>query len=171
MCRRARPRAWISIKPASFATPAGGDRGGARGRACAVAGRSVRAGAGPFLSSFLGPIEFSAPITLGSLVRGRIAYIPRYIARNDSGLPLSAPLAVGPSIILTGLYFRGDPHQCQRPELCHADPPAGNGMEFQSRGCWPYSGWVYRRDGVEAAAQGEPGPEGLLSMSESVINR
>ena len=96
---------------------------------------------------------------------------PEIIARNHSGLPLSAPLAVGPSIILTGLYFRGDPHQCQRPELCHADPPAGNSMEFQSRGCWPYSGWVYRRDGVEAAAQGEPGPEGLLSMSESVINR
>ena len=29
---------------------------------------------------------------------------PEIIARNDSGLPFSAPLAVGPSIILTGLY-------------------------------------------------------------------
>ncbi|MHB8258288.1 MAG: hypothetical protein ACYDHY_16305 [Acidiferrobacterales bacterium] len=47
---------------------------------------------------------FSAPIPPRSLVRGRIAHIAEVTARDDSNLSLSAPRAIDPSVILTGLY-------------------------------------------------------------------
>lgn len=51
-----------------------------------------------------GTSTFSVPVTLGDLTSGQVAYIAEITATNYSDPSLSAPLAIDPSIALTGLY-------------------------------------------------------------------